>query len=279
LNGEYDGAYGVSYWLPVYSKNYSEVICSYGSDTIRWLCLDNGLFDKNGPNMSECWINNLFNKNITDIKDVIDSLEMISERTQNYNTLVSYEALHKLMAVLDKLQTISDFSIETNLELTSNITINYLRALNNLIIQNIAWNNTKKDERTGIASQILLYIENTTLSLSKFLNKENNLLKIESENIITNIYFTDYSENILFAANGSSILIPKNIKTDELNSNSGVGSLISRLADYLTNGLNESHAINTDIIAFSATNSNKTIKFTDNKKVIVRYKQIKLSSG
>jgi hypothetical protein len=272
LNGEFDGEYGINYWPPVYARNYSETKCSYGSDTVRWLCLDNGLFDENGPDMSQCWINNLFNANITGLNDVIDSLEMISERTQNYNTLVSYEALHKLMIVLDKLQLISDSSIESDLELATNITINYSRAFNNLIIQNIAWNNTEIKERTRIASQILLYIQYTAFSLSKFLDKDNNLLKIENENIITNIYFTDYSEDILFAAKGSSILIPKGIKIDELNSNSGVGSLISGLDNYLMNKINKSQAIVTDIIAFSATNSNKTIQLTDNNKIIVRYK-------
>ncbi len=222
--------------------------------------------------MSQCWINNLFNANITGLNDVIDSLEMISERTQNYNTLVSYEALHKLMIVLDKLQLISDSSIESDLELATNITINYSRAFNNLIIQNIAWNNTEIKERTRIASQILLYIQYTAFSLSKFLDKDNNLLKIENENIITNIYFTDYSEDILFTAKGSSILIPKGIKIDELNSNSGVGSLISGLDNYLMNKINKSQVIVTDIIAFSATNSKKTIQLTDNNKIIVRYK-------
>jgi hypothetical protein len=252
--------------------NYSEAICSNESDTIRWLCLDNGLFDENGPDMSECWINNLLNVNITEIKNVIDLLEMISERTQNYNSLVSFEKLNKLIIVLVKLQSFYDSSVESNLELATNITKNFMRAFNNLIIQNIAWNNTEMEEKTGIASQILLYIQYTAFSFSKFLNKDNNLLRIDRENIITNIYFTDYSEDVVFTENDSSIIIPKGISLEENIRNTGVGSMIKNLDKYLLNGLNESQVINTDIIAFSATNSNKTIKLTDNKKIIVRYK-------
>ncbi len=272
MNGEYDGEYGISYWPPVYAGNYSELRCSYGSDTIRWFCLDNGLFDEMGPDLSQCWINNLLNETITELNDVIDSLEMISERTKNYNELVSYEGLNKIMIILMKLHSFSDSSMESNLELATNITFNFLSTFNNLIIQNIAWNNMEIEERTGIASQILLYIQYIAFTLSKFLNKENNLLRIENENIITNIYFTDYSEEIVFTANDSSIVIPKGISLEESIRNSGVGSMIKNLDKHLLNGLNESQAINTDIIAFSATNSDQTIKLTDDKKIIVRFK-------
>jgi hypothetical protein len=271
LNGEYDGEYGISYWPPVYAGNYSEAKCSYGSDTIRWLCLDNGSFDENGPDMSECWINNLLIESKAETKDVIDLLEKISERTQNYDTLVSYEALNKIMLVLAKLQSFSDSSVESNLESAINITENFLKAFNNLIIQNIAWNNTVIEERTAIASQILLYMQYTAFSLSKFLDKDNNSLRIENENIITNIYFTNYSEEIVFTANDSSIIIPKGISLEE-KTNSGVGSIIKNLDNYLSNGLNGTQIINTDIIAFSATNSNKTIQIKDDKKITVRYK-------
>jgi hypothetical protein len=48
--------------------------------------------------------------------------------------------------------------------------------------------------------------------------------------------------------------------------------MIKNLDKHLLNGLNESQAINTDIIAFSATNSDQTIKLTDDKKIIVRFK-------
>jgi hypothetical protein len=271
LNGEYDGEYNISYWPPAYAGNYSETECSYGSDTVRWLCLDNGLFNGNGPDMSECWINNLLNENITEIKDVIDSLEMISERTQNYDTLVSYEALNKIMLFLVKLQSFSDSSIVSNLGLATNITGNFLKAFNNLINQYLAWKYTEIEEGTEIASQILLYIQYTAFSLSKFLDKDNNFLRIENENIVTNIYFTNYSEEIVFTANGSSIIIPKEISLEEITTNSGVGSMIKNLDNYLSNGSKIIESINTDIIAFSATNSNKTIQIKDDKKITVRY--------
>jgi hypothetical protein len=273
MNGKYNGWYGIDYWPPVYPGEYSQTKCSYGSDTIRWLCLDYGLFDEeNGPDMSECWINNLFNANITELNDVIDLLEMISERTHNSNTLVSYEALNKIMLVLVELHSFSDSSIESNFETSIDITKNFMRVLNNLIIQSLAWNSMKTEERAAIASQILLYIQYTAFSLSKFLDNNNNSSRIENENIITDIYFTDYSEQIIFTANDSSIIIPKEIRFEEKTTNFGVGSMIKNCDKYLLNGLNEIQVINTDIIAFSATNSNKTIQLLDDKKVIVRYK-------
>jgi hypothetical protein len=174
------------------------------------------------------------------------------------------------MLVLAKLQSFSDSSVESNLESAINITENFLKVFNNLIIQNIAWNNTVIEERTAIASQILLYMQYTAFSLSKFLDKDNNSLRIENENIITNIYFTNYSEEIVFTANDSSIIIPKGISLEE-KTNSGVGSIIKNLDNYLSNGLNGTQIINTDIIAFSATNSNKTIQIKDDKKITVRY--------
>jgi hypothetical protein len=127
------------------------------------------------------------------------------------------------------------------------------------------------EERTEIASKILLYIQYTAFSLSKFLDKDNILSRIENENIVTNIYFTDYSEEIEFTANDSSIIIPEEISLEENTTNSGVGSMIKNLDNYLSNGLNGTQIINTDIIAFSATNSNKTIQIKDDKKITVRY--------
>jgi len=219
------------------------------------------------------WIDDLIDRNITDINDVIKALEDIATNTESDDSFNTFNDLRIIVDFLMKLQKFIDSEeIELSLTLALNITNVFMKAYNNLINQNNAWNNTQIEEKTGIASQILLYIQYTAFSLSRFLDKDNNLLRIENENIVTNIYFTDYSADILFAAKSSSILIPKGIKTDELNSNSGVGSLISGLDNYLMSKINKSHAINTDIIAFSATNSNKTLQLTDNNKIIVRYR-------
>jgi hypothetical protein len=231
------------------------------------LCSENGVFDEKGPDLKECWIQELLNKNISELNDVFDSLQIVVKYTHNSNSLDSIEQIKKTVNILTKLRSFVESDItELDFENAFNITNDLLNAFNNLILQNV-WNNDNANERTEIASQILLQIQYTSFYLCKF----ETFLEIKKEFLVSNIYSMEYSEEVLFTANDSSILIPKHINTGETNSNAGVGSLISRLDNYLINGLNASQSINTDIIAFSATNSNKTIQLTDNKKVIVRY--------
>ncbi len=208
----------------------------------------------------------MIDRNITDINDVIKALEDIGRNTESDDSLNTLNELRIIVDFLMKLQNFVDSDDkELNFTIALIITNDFMKAYNNLINQNIAWNNTEIEEKTGIASNILLYIQYTAFFLSKFLDKDNNSLRIEKEKIITNIYFTDYSEEIVFTANDSSIIIPKGISLEE-KINSGVGSMIQNLDNYLSNGLNGTQVINTDIIAFSATNSNKTIQITDDKK-------------
>ncbi len=231
------------------------------------MCSENGVFDEKGPDLKECWIQELLNKNISELNDVFDSLQIVVKYTHNSNSLDSIEQIKKTVNILTKLRSFVESDItELDFENAFNITNDLLNAFNNLILQNV-WNNDNANERTEIASQILLQIQYTSFYLCKF----ETFLEIKKEFLVSNIYSMEYSEEVLFTANDSSILIPKHINTGETNSNAGVGSLISRLDNYLINGLNASQSINTDIIAFSATNSNKTIQLTDNKKVIVRY--------
>ncbi len=220
----------------------------------------------------EKWIYDFINRNITGINNVIKALEDIGTNTESDDSLNNLNELRLIIDLLMKLQkSIDSEEIELNLTLALNITNDFMKAYNNLINQKYAWNNAEIEEKTGIASQILLYIQYTAFSLSKFLDKDKNSLRIENENIVTNIYFTNYSEEIVFTANDSSIIIPKEISLEETTTNSGVGSMIKNLDNYLSNGLNETQVINTDIIAFSATNSNKTIQLKDDKKITVRY--------
>jgi hypothetical protein len=237
------------------------------------LCLEKAVFDENGPDLKECWIHELLNKNISELNEVFESLQKVVKYTQYNNSLNSIEQIKKTINILTKLRSFVASNItELDFENAFNITNDLLNAFNYLIPQN-AWISDNSSEKKVIASQVLLQIQYTSFYLCKF----EKFLKFEKEFLISSVYFTDYSEDILFEAKNSSILIPKHINTDESNSNSGIGSLISHLDNYLINGLNASQSINTDIIAFSATNSNKTMQLTDGKKVIVRYKNSELN--
>jgi hypothetical protein len=155
--------------------------------------------------------------------------------------------------------------VENNIDCDINklITIvkSYMNAFNNLIFQFDGWNNATGNKGTEIAAKILFYIQYTAFILGRNSVRD----PIENENIITSISFMD-TDLIEFKANGSSIIVPRDIINDNV-SNFSVGSLIKRLDNYLMNGINESQVINTKIISISIANSNKTILLEENKKV------------
>jgi len=52
-DGSFDGSFGMI-WPPVNFGETSIVRCSNGNGFAKWLCRENGLFDNNGPDMSDC---------------------------------------------------------------------------------------------------------------------------------------------------------------------------------------------------------------------------------
>ena len=224
-----------------------------------------------GPDFSECPINGIINsvKNTSDINKVIKSF---IEITDNENSLNTSEEIKHIMRLVEILYSLIDINHEElEYENALNLTTNFINLFNNLINQKNSWNYMTNSEMNEIASQILLYIQFTSFILScNQYNSHTNV--ISNENIIVETYNIDFSEDIIFDANGSYITIPKNFNniSNTICNNSAVAALINKLYSFLLNGLQDEQQINTNIIAFSATNSNESIELSDGLKASIK---------
>ena len=96
-NGEYNGSYGIDKWPEVPSGQYSVINCPKGRGKMQWLCKEDESFHEDGPEMDECWINELLDKNITSVEDVKETLEEIIVNTGNSSSLNSLKSLQKMV--------------------------------------------------------------------------------------------------------------------------------------------------------------------------------------
>jgi hypothetical protein len=160
---------------------------------------------------------------------------------------------------------------ELNLTLALFLTNDFMKVYNNLINQNNAWTNTKVDDKTRIASNLLIYVQKSSYISHPFMNGTNETIEIDNPNIFMKIYSTNCSQRIVFEFNGSSIEIPKGIYFDGSDEcyDYGVGYVINKLGDYLPLEISRLD-INSQIIAFSINNKNKTIPINDGLKVTIR---------
>ncbi len=176
----------IYYWPPVYPSEYSEISCSYGSDTIRWLCLGNGSFDGNSPDYSECynenWISDLLNQNISSIEDVKKFLKKIDYKTEKDESLNNTKTVENLIIIFAKLQNFLR-TYDIKLEAIEAFTMMeyFLKSFSNLIIQNDAWNGAENLQKEKAASKILLLIQNAAFSLSKYFDSENGSKSFETK--------------------------------------------------------------------------------------------------
>jgi hypothetical protein len=218
------------------------------------------------------WIDDLIERNLTDIEDVIDYLKIIISNTESDNSLNTSEELRKIVDFIMKLQNFVDLNNhKMNITIALKITNHFLKAFNNLINQNNAWISTTVDEKTKIASNILLLIQKSSYISRPFMNGTNEINDFNNRNIFMKIYSTNCSEKIIFESNGSSIEIPNGINFDGSDEcfDYGVGYAIYKLGDYLS-VRNSGLDINTNIIAFGTNNTNETIPINDGLKVRIR---------
>jgi hypothetical protein len=211
----------------------------------------------------------LIDRNITDINDVTESLEVINNKTESDDSLNTSDELNKIVYIMIKLQNFIDSGeIVLNKSMSLKITNDFLNAYNNIINQNNAWINTTVDEKTKIASQLLLYVQKCSYISRLFINDTNEPIEFPNQNILIKIYSTNCSQSIIFESNGSSIEIPNEIYFDGSDEcyDYGVGYAINKLGDYLSAGI-FGKDINTNIIAFSINNTNKTIQINNGSKV------------
>jgi len=132
-------------------------------------------------------------------------------------------------------------------------------------------------QKTELASEILLNIQKTSFTLSCKQDQNNQIEEFNFGNIFVKTYHTNFSEKVIFEVNGSSIVIPKEIDLKPLKTiddnkcdYSAVGALINKLKEYMLTGMKDQQIINTEIIAFSITNSDQIFEINDGKKTRIR---------
>jgi len=78
--------------------------------------------------MEKNWIDDLINRNITDINDVIESLNVIKEHIENDNSLNTSYELRKIVDFIIKLQNFVDSDEkQLNFTIALNITNDFMR--------------------------------------------------------------------------------------------------------------------------------------------------------
>jgi hypothetical protein len=271
-DGEYNGIQGVN-WPLVFPGQFSVVNCTKGNGIMKWKCLSDGNFDGEVPDVSDCWINDIFDKidNITQIEEVYEVLDTIFNGTETNSSITSSDGLKDVVTIVEKLQDKLNLT-EVDLDVATNLTTQFIKVFNNLIDQNKAWDNATQTEKTDISSKILINIQYTSFILSCSLNETKQKEMILTQNIIIETYFSNFEERINFEANKSSITIPSglNLNIERECRNSSVASLIDKLDNYLSGGIVENQIMNSKIIAFSLTKDNKTTQINDGLKVRMR---------
>jgi hypothetical protein len=252
-------------------EEWSEALCPQRVGSAKWKCLDNGLFDDNGPDWTQCykWLDDLPN-NITDLDNAFEIIDIISNNTMNNNTIVNSEKLLLIMDRIANLQLLVDNGNGVDLVKARIYTSKTITILSNLINQTYAWNNATQDEKIEIASKILLYTQYSSFTLVCQQNNTHKVEEIETKNILLNTFVSNYSEelNFLTDTKHSSITVPSGIHlndSDKRCSNTAVGAVIDEIQDYLSF---DKFKINSEILSFSLTNKTQTIQL--NKEVTIK---------
>jgi len=136
INGQYDGNYGISHWKPVSVGNVSEGKCNYGKGSAKWMCLQNGLFDQNGPDFSECTLDSVITAvdNITDVSEVIQIVGDLVENTGSENSFTNGQELKGVIDSIKKLQKyVESKNEEIDFNKALNLTNNFIHIFSNLI--------------------------------------------------------------------------------------------------------------------------------------------------
>jgi hypothetical protein len=213
----------------------------------------------------------LLDNSIENITDVLDTVELISDFIDYRDPIFSIGELKKLMSFMKRIyEFIKENVTVIESEFASDITINSLNIFSHMIDQ--IRNNATNSDRTELASQILLHIQGMAFILSCELNDTNQTQEILNNNIFVKIYRLNINQDLVFKINNSSIRIPRVIISDENKecNNLAIGAFIKGLGTYLIEDLNDEQKINSEILAFSLSNSNGTSFEQNGTKVIIR---------
>ena len=271
-----NGSHGIEYWPPVLIGDQSEVKCLDGDGVLRWKCLDSGEFDPEGPDYSNCtdWVDGLDNiPDIEYISQAIKLIEFISNKTEKNDTIKQSDKLSKVLNVISKVQDYVNSANDTDLGKLYIYSSTIVETFTHIMDQKQAWVNSTANEKTILASKILIGTQSSSYALSLQQNSTENFVEIKNNDFYINTFYTDSSQGLIFPnkkKNFSTIFIPPNTmfvnSTLERNS-TAIGAIISNLNGYMTANLEEYHEINSDILSFSLTNSSERILLNQDVKI------------
>jgi hypothetical protein len=221
---------------------------------------------------NKSWINGLIDKNISDINAVIECLNYIKENTDGIKSLETCEELKYIVQFLSGLQEfINSDNQELNFNMALNVTIGFLDVLSNIIKQSNGFINATSDEKTEIASKILLRIQYCSHIFGPNMSDTNRIIEIEKKNIFMKIFPMNFSQKLSFSNNGS--FIETNDVYFDGNNESyfyATGFVINELGNYLSPKTSVNQEINSYIIALFTTKSNETNQNDDSFRVLFR---------
>jgi hypothetical protein len=270
FNRNIDEKFGIRNWPTVGIGEYSFSICPQEIRFAKWKCLDNGEFDDNGPDWSECneWLDKI--PDISNLNNAMEVSEIISNNTRKNNCVIDSKMLNRILDTMKKLQNFFNNENEIDLKDVRIYSSRTIGIFSKLIDQKYAWINSTTDEKIKTASKILEYIQYSSYTLVSQQNSTNSVEKIVDKNIYLETFISNSNEKILFPKESidksSSIYIPE--EEIESQNSTVIGAIIDQIQDYLMGGNIEHKKINSIIIAFSLSNKTELVKL--NKEVKIR---------
>jgi hypothetical protein len=230
--------------------------------------MDNGLFDDNGPDWSECndWLDNI--PVIRNLNNAMKVSEIISNNTRMNNSVVDIDTLNRILDTMKKLQNFLRNENEVDLQNAKIYSSQTIGIFSNLIDQKYAWINSTNDEKIKTASKILEYIQYSSFTLVLQQNSINYVEKIRNKNIYLETFISNPKEKISFPTEISEKRCSIDIPEDEnmTQNNTVIGAVIDKIQDYLLGDI-EHKKINSVILAFSLSNRTEFVKLTKEAKI------------
>ena len=251
----------------IYTDNYTEKI---NSTQTPYIC------DKTFGNL-ECSLGHLLNETIYSVEDVQKIFENMNNLLRLDSSLNSFSNISQVNKIIRNINLfLNEKYSDLDAIITKVITNSSVQIFSKTLDQTIAWNNGTDSERTEAASEILTLIQSTSFILNCYLSEENNSSDFISDNLYEKQFF-NFSEKIFFEYNSSSISVPEisyfeNIE-EELRSckkDSSLGAVIRKLNNYMNESLRENQRMNTELMAFSIRNTNKTHPLRDGQTVKIK---------
>jgi hypothetical protein len=241
----------------------------------------NSKFDTHGPKITcqKGWITELSDEVLKPDLNMDQVLKHSNKLTNSLReeNLTYFGELQTTIQIIEKLQYSIDMNEVNELSDAHKFTSNTVESCSILLDKTDAWDNTRSDDKTKLASEILKYVQYSAFTLGCLKNKntrsESQRIVAENGYIVMDTFTLDHENPIHFAVNDSSITIPAGIDSKENRPSNcpegtAIGAVFDKLSTYLSAHLNDSdHKINSNIAAFSYTNRTISVPLPDGLKV------------